>query len=83
MQTDKTLFLDESYHDPEIELTKSATSTKDDNDEEFDDNELSKIKDFLEETVSELLLLKPYSTSYTRDSVRVDRLFMQTSDRHG
>ncbi|KAH9630737.1 hypothetical protein HF086_010678 [Spodoptera exigua] len=51
VKTEKALCGEDSFHDQEIELSsRSVTSTKDDNDEEFDDNELTKIKEFLEET---------------------------------
>ncbi|CAH0701302.1 unnamed protein product [Spodoptera exigua] len=54
VKTEKALCGEDSFHDQEIELSsRSVTSTKDDNDEEFDDNELTKIKEFLEETEME------------------------------
>ncbi|KAJ0177113.1 hypothetical protein K1T71_007122 [Dendrolimus kikuchii] len=47
---EKSIHFEESLPEPDIELeTKSATSTKDDAEEEFDETELSKIKEFLEE----------------------------------
>ncbi|KAJ8730201.1 hypothetical protein PYW07_017239 [Mythimna separata] len=46
--------LEDSYQDRENDLaSKSATSTKDD-DDDFDDTEMSKIKDLLEETEREI-----------------------------
>ncbi|KAM3964562.1 testis-expressed protein 2 [Aphomia sociella] len=50
IQSERQIHFEESsFFDAEMELaTKSVTSTKDD-DEELDDNELSKIKEFLEE----------------------------------
>lgn len=52
-QADKSpLYDDTVFQDAEMDLTtKSVTSTKDD-EEELDDTELSKIKEFLEEAVS-------------------------------
>nr|CAB3515735.1 unnamed protein product [Spodoptera littoralis] len=51
VKTEKALYVDDSFHDQEVELTShSVTSTKDDNDEDIDETELSKIKEFLEET---------------------------------
>ncbi|PZC82984.1 hypothetical protein B5X24_HaOG208851 [Helicoverpa armigera] len=55
VRTERALMSEDSFHDHEIELTsKSVTSTKDEIDEELDDTELSKIKDFLEETEMEI-----------------------------
>lgn len=53
-QTDKNpQFEDTSFQDAEMDLTsKSITSTKDETEEDIDDTELMKIKDFLEESVS-------------------------------
>lgn len=44
---------DVTLNDIEMEVSKSATSTKDDLDEDIDENELSKIKEFLEEAEME------------------------------
>lgn len=57
VQTDRGMFLDDSFHDLPSPAERglastSATSTKDEDIEDIDDSELSKFKDFLEETVS-------------------------------
>lgn len=54
VQLDKQLHLeDASFHEAEMDVaTKSATSTKEDIEEDIDETELSKIKEFLEETVT-------------------------------
>ncbi|KAG6445868.1 hypothetical protein O3G_MSEX004134 [Manduca sexta] len=47
---EKHLQFEEVFQDPELDLsTKSVTSTKEDIEEELDETELSKIKEFLEE----------------------------------
>lgn len=53
VQTDSML-LEENYQDTDGELaSKSATSTKDEIEEELDEHELTKLKDFIEETERE------------------------------
>ncbi|XP_063824841.1 testis-expressed protein 2 isoform X2 [Ostrinia nubilalis] len=90
-QSEKNVLEESLFHDAEMDLaTKSVTSTKDD-DEEIDDNELSKIKEFLEEAVSNNGVSKRTDRSKAREqetgadgavegewSVHVKR----TTDRH-
>lgn len=53
-QNEKSIHSEESV-EPEVDLTsKSLTSTKDDAEEELDDTELSRIKEFLEEAELEM-----------------------------
>ncbi|XP_035432519.2 testis-expressed protein 2 isoform X2 [Spodoptera frugiperda] len=55
VRIEKALYVEDSFHNHEIELSShSVTSTTDDKDEEIDDNDLSKIKEFLEETEMEV-----------------------------
>ncbi|CAH0579106.1 unnamed protein product [Chrysodeixis includens] len=81
VQTDRGVFLDDSYHElpmpsrAERDLAStSATSTKDE-DEDIDECELSKFKDFLEETEMEIAA---DGTGEGEWSVHVKR----TSDKH-
>ncbi|CAH0397973.1 unnamed protein product [Chilo suppressalis] len=53
-KSEKSVLVEEStFHDPEIDFAKSTTSTKDDAEEDLDETELSRIKEFLEDAESE------------------------------
>lgn len=76
-QSEKNVLEESLFHDAEMDLTtKSATSTTKDEEEDLDETELTRLKEFLEEAVSSANGLS--TRMDPRKKARVSRLFAYT-----